>query len=101
MPYRIKEVHLTLTQEATGRYGVGQPLFFLEVEMTNLEWIKGLPIEEMAEFLAHYDWTCIDCPEEPGEHGENCSWGCEEHCQEWLAKEHEMRISSEFEKEWL
>ena len=69
--------------------------------MTNFEWIKGLSPEEMAEFLAHYDWKCVDCPEEPGEHGENCSWGCEEHCCEWLMKEHEMRTSSEFEKEWL
>ena len=51
-----------------------------------------------AEFLTYYRWICSDCPEDKLVY---CSWECEKHRREWLMKEHEMRIGSEFEKEWL
>ena len=98
MPHGVMKAHLPLKQKATGRYGVGQPFIFLEEIMTNLEWIKGLSVEEMAEFLTYYRWICSDCPEDKLVY---CSWECEKHRREWLMKEHEMRIGSEFEKEWL
>ena len=52
-------------------------------------------VEEMAEFLTYYRWICSDCPEDKLVY---CSWECEKHRREWLMKEHEMRIGSEFEK---
>lgn len=60
---------------------------FVEVPMTNADYIRSMTDEQLARMLTYGDWN-FDCSEcKDGKKRPECDCDCQAHCLEWLQQD--------------